>query len=141
MLSSWLHPPLFVLILAGWLCACARWYLAALICAFSSIAVVAGFHEQLLPNAGYAAWLANPIIATAWFLYLADKRSAALISAVLALGLTLTFLGVATVPLSDKFSELEIISYGSGYWLWIASAAILVAGVSAHNLPLQVSES
>ena len=79
-------------ILAGWLCACARWYLAALICAFSSITMVASFHEEVLPKAGYAAWLANPIIVAAWFLYLADKRSAAFISAFVALGLTLTFL-------------------------------------------------
>lgn len=140
-LGSWLHPPLFVLIVAGWLCACARWYVAALICAFSSIAVIASFHEQVLPNAGYAAWLANPIIVAAWFFYLADRRSAALISAVLALGLTLTFLGVATVPLSDKLGAVEIISYGSGYWLWIASAGILVAGVSVSNLPLRSSAS
>jgi hypothetical protein len=54
-----------------------------------------------------------------------------LISAVLALGLTLAFLSVAEVPLSEKLTPVEIISYGAGYWLWIASAAILVAGVSA----------
>ena len=133
-LESRLHPLLFVLIIAGWVCACARWHVAALICASSSIGVVAIFHEQVLPNAGYAAWLANPIIVVAWFFYLRDKRSAALISAVLALGLTLTFLWVADVPLSDKLSPVTIISYGSGYWLWIASAGILAAGVSVNLL-------
>ena len=134
MLGSWLHPLLFVLIIAGWVCACARWYVAALICASCSIGVVAIFHEQVLPNAGYVAWLANPIIVAAWFFYLGDKRSAALVSAVLAFGLTLTFLWVAEVPLSDKLSDVKIISYGTGYWLWVASAGILVAGVSVDLL-------
>jgi hypothetical protein len=81
---------------------------------------------------GYAAWIANPIIMIAWFLYLCDKRSAALTSAVFALGLTLTFLRAAEVPLSDKLTPVNIVSYGTGYWLWIASAAILTAGVSAE---------
>lgn len=136
-LGSEYHPLLFVLIVAGWLCACARWYVAASICALSSIAVIASFHEQVLPNAGYAAWLANPIVVAAWFFYRGNRRSAAMISAILASGLMLTFLGITTVPLSDKFGEVEIISYGSGYWLWIASAGILVAGAS--NLSLRSS--
>jgi hypothetical protein len=64
---------------------------------------------------------------TTWLLYLADKRPAALTSAVLAFGLTLTFLRVAHVPLGGKLTPVEIISYGTGYWVWIASAGILVA--------------
>ena len=108
--------------------------LLPLACALSSIAVIGSFHEDVLPNAGYAAWLANPIIVAAWFLYLADRRSAALISAILALGLMLTFLGVATVPISPKLRDVEIVSYGGGYWLWIASAGILVASVTVSNL-------
>lgn len=103
--------------------------------------MIGSFHEEVLPNAGYAAWLANPIIVAAWFLYLADRRSAALISAILALGLMLTFLGVANVPIGPKLGEVEIISYGAGYWLWIASAGILVAGVSVSNLSLPSSAS
>jgi len=38
---------------------------------------------------------------------------------------------VVDVPLGDKLDPVKIISYGSGYWLWIASAGILMAGVSA----------
>jgi hypothetical protein len=133
-LGSWLHPLLFVLIIAGWVCACAKWRVAALICASCSIGVVAIFHEQVFPNAGYVAWLANPIIVAAWFFYLSDKRSAALISAFLALGLTLMFLWVAEVPLSNKLGDVKIVSYGTGYWLWIASAGILVAGMTVRLL-------
>jgi hypothetical protein len=35
---------------------------------------------------------------------------------------------------SDKLTPVEIISYGAGYRLWIASAAIMVAGVSVDSL-------
>jgi hypothetical protein len=89
---------------------------------------------SLPSNAGYAAWFANPVIVAVWFLYLGDKRPAALILAALALGLMLTFLLVTDVPLSDKLTPVEIISYGTGYWLWIASAGILAAGASAEML-------
>jgi hypothetical protein len=33
-----------------------------------------------------------------------------------------------------NFEMREIISYGIGYWLWVASAAILVVGVVASNV-------
>jgi hypothetical protein len=89
---------------------------------------------SLSSNAGYAAWFANPMIVAVWFLYLGGKRLAALIFAALALGLTLTFLRVAEVPLSDKLTPVEVIAYGTGYWLWIVSAGILVAGLSADML-------
>jgi hypothetical protein len=132
-LGSRLHPPLFVFIVAGWACACAKWHVAALISALLAIGVMAIFPEEVLPNAGYVAWLANAIILAAWLFYLGDKRSAALISAVFALGLMLTFLSVTAVPLSDKLGDVKIVSYGSGYWLWIASAGILAAGVSVNT--------
>jgi hypothetical protein len=132
-LGSWLHPVLFVSIIGAWVCVCIESRFGAVVWALFAIGVVATFPGTVLPNAGYAAWLANPIIVTTWFIYLAGKRPAALISAVSALGLTLTFLRVSDVPLSDKLTPVEIISYGSGYWLWIASAGVLVAGVSADT--------
>ncbi len=87
------------------------------------------------------AWLANPIVAVAWILYLRDVRFAALISAVTALGLTLSFLWVKYIlgsgPQGVNVADFEmrpIISYGIGYWLWVASAAVLAAGVTAGNI-------
>jgi hypothetical protein len=133
-LGGWFHPLLFASIIAAWVCACAERRVAAVIWAIAGIgvpAILSIFLRVTPNNAGYVAWLANPIIVATWFLYLDGKRPAALISAVLALGLTLAFLSVAEVPLSEKLTPVEIISYGAGYWLWIASAAILVAGVSA----------
>lgn len=87
------------------------------------------------------AWLANPVIAVTWILYLRDARFAALISAVTALGLTLCFLWVKYIlgpgPEGVNVADFEmrpIISYGIGYWLWVASAAVLAAGVAAGNI-------
>jgi hypothetical protein len=122
------------LVIAAWVLACFRQRLAAL---FAAPAILV-----LVTTPTYAAWLANPIIGFAWLLYLSDKRRAALISAVTALGLTLSFLRVdellgpptyAGVNIPD-FEEVPIMSYGAGYWLWIASAGILVAGMSADTL-------
>jgi len=86
-------------------------------------------------------WLANPIIATTWILYLRDARFAALISAVTALGLTLSFLWVKCIlgpgPEGVNVADFEmrpIISYGIGYWLWVTSSAVLAAGVTAGNV-------
>jgi hypothetical protein len=62
-----------------------------------------------------------------------------------ALGLTFCFLWVQdlTVPppyrgvnIAD-FVEVTIIAYGIGYWLWVASAATLAAGVIADAFLLR----
>jgi hypothetical protein len=121
-----LESPLeFVFVIAGWACACAKSYRAAIIWAFLAIGMLA------IPSSGDAAWIANPIIVTTWFLVLDNKQRAALLSAAVALALTLIFLLVPDVPLSDKLTSVDIMSYGIGYWLWIASAGLLAAGASA----------
>lgn len=132
-LGSWLHPLLFFSITGAWICSCIGSQSGFIVWAFVSFALIAGF-PTLLSNAGYAAWLANPMIVATWFLYLGERRPAALTSSVFALGLILAFLSVGDVPLDDKLDPVEIVSYGTGYWLWMASAGVLAAGVSADTL-------
>ena len=91
------------------------------------------FPGLVLRNAGYVAWIANPIVVATWFLYLGDRRPGALVSAVVAPGLTLTFLSVADGPLDEKFSPVKLISYGNGYWLWVASAGVLLEGATVDT--------
>jgi hypothetical protein len=86
-------------------------------------------------------WMANPVLIVTWILYLRGRRSAALITALTALGLTLCFLSVESVlgpgPAGVNVEDFEmrtIIAYGTGYWLWVASAAVLVAGVTADKI-------
>jgi hypothetical protein len=132
------------LVVAVWVLACCKRSVA------TAIAVLVGgalMWEYQDPSEAFnIAWLANPIIAVTWILHLRDVRFAALISAVTALGLTLCFLwvkgltgpGPAGVNVAD-FEMRPIISYGIGYWLWVASAAVLAAGVTASNIASDIS--
>ena|SRR5215471_198231 len=90
-------------------------------------------------------WLANPIMVVAWIRYLRGRWSAAWTSSLFALGLTLSFLlvesllgpGPEGVNVED-FEMREIVSYGIGYWLWVASAAVLVVGVTVGNVASRI---
>lgn len=122
------------LVVAAWMLACKRRRVAALYAVLVILVLLAPDAEA----ASYTAWLANPIIGATWLLYLCDKRHAALISSVTALGLALSFLQVKELLGPPTYEGVNIpdvemapiISYGIGYWLWIASAGILVAGVT-----------
>jgi hypothetical protein len=129
---------IFPSIIAAWVFACRKRLVAAAIAALPAISLISiSLSLTSAPpdsdgTSGYAAWLANPVIAVTWGLYLRNARPSAPISAVLELALTLSFLLVKTVPWDPKEGDFSpIISYGIGYWLWVASAAILAAGVSA----------
>ena len=81
----------------------------------------------------YVAWFANPLILATWHLYLRNAQVPSLVSAVLGLALALSFLLVETIPHFPRDGFFgSIYSYGIGYWLWIASAAILVVGMSTE---------
>jgi hypothetical protein len=129
------------LVVTAWVLACRKRFAAALIVGLVVGALAWAYQDRSEPF--NIAWLANPIIAVTWILYLRDARFAALVSAVTALGLTLCFLLAKGVPgpgpegvnVAD-FETRAIISYGAGYWLWVASAAVLAAGVAAGNIAL-----
>jgi hypothetical protein len=131
-------------VVAAWVLACCKRRVAAVIAALVAIlCLVSVLVPEIRDTVLYAACLANPIIAVTWLLYLCDVRFAALISAVTALALTLSFLWVKDLPGPPPgvnvpdFEMFSIISYGIGYWLWVASAAILAAGVSADRFLLR----
>jgi hypothetical protein len=119
---------------AAWALACMKRWLAAAIAALFTIGLISIPYIPIPDTVGYAAWLANPGIAIAWIFYLSDKQPAALISAVVSVGLALSFLWVQDGPFGPKqLDPVPIISHGIGYWLWVASAAILVAGMSVDK--------
>jgi hypothetical protein len=131
-------------IVAIWLLACIEWRIAAGIAAGLTIGLISitpslDWTTEYAGSLGYAAWLANPGIAITWILYLAHKQPASLISAVISLGLMLSFLRVQEGPFGFKqLDAVPIISYGIGYWLWVASAAILATSISAHMFLFRV---
>jgi hypothetical protein len=134
---------LWPLVVTMWVLACRKRFAAALIAGLVVGALTWRYQDR--GEVFIIAWLANPIIAVTWILYLRASRFAALISAVTALGLTLCFLSANGVPgpgpegvnVAD-FETRAIISYGIGYWLWVASAAVLAAGVAADNIALGI---
>ena len=127
---------IFPSIIAAWLFACKKRRVAAAIAALLAVSLISISLNSAHPDSDsisyYAAWLANPIIVVTWGLHLRNARPAAPISAVLGFALALSFLLVKTIPGSPRESDFGlIISHGIGYWLWVASAAILAAGTSA----------
>jgi hypothetical protein len=124
----------FPCVVVAWVFACMKRYVAAVIAALLAVGLISTTPDS---TAYYAAWLANPIIAITWLRYLRDVRLASLISAVFTLALTLSFLLVPDAPRHAFVTDVPqadmvpIISHGIGYWLWVASAAIMVAGVMA----------
>lgn len=88
------------------------------------------FYDKL----GVTAWFANPAIITSWMYYLRSDIYKSLICAVAALVLMLYFLRVHWIPGGINLDLVVILSHGTGYWLWVASAAIMVVAVCSHSL-------
>jgi hypothetical protein len=78
------------------------------------------------------SWLANPMIALSWVFLLSGRSRWAFWSALGALVLILSFLTLGEVPAGLKLADVPIVSYGLGYWLWMASAAVMVLGVGGE---------
>lgn len=76
-----------------------------------------------------ASWLANPMIALSWGFLLGGQSRWALWSALSALVLVVSFLTLGEVPGGLKMETVPILIYGLGYWLWMASAAVMALGV------------
>jgi hypothetical protein len=77
---------------------------------------------------GTVAWLANPVMFFAWFIFhLRHYRTAALFAAMAAV-LILSFLLTKTVVSGESPTYSKVIGYGLGYWFWLASAAALLVG-------------
>ena len=92
------------------------------------------FGWSAIPHGG-VAWLANPVIGVAW-IFLALRRlgrSAGL--AALGLALMASFLLVSTVASIYGETTESVVAYGFGYWLWVASAVVLLLGSLVAALP------
>jgi len=77
---------------------------------------------------GGAAWLANPVLFLAWFMFYSGRYWRAALLALIAAALILSFLSVKMVIASEATTYAKVIGYGPGYWLWLASALVLLIG-------------
>jgi hypothetical protein len=72
-------------------------------------------------------WIANPLMFLAWFFFWKAKPGRALISSFLALLLMASFLLEKRILSDENGRTSAITGYGPGFWLWMASAAVMLA--------------
>ncbi len=91
-----------------------------------------GFGELIIGRyaalTGVYAWLANPLLLTAWITFRSKSARVSLLCSVAALCFMLSFLLVHRIEVSEAGNSARIAGYGLGYWLWISSALVLLAG-------------
>jgi len=75
---------------------------------------------------GIFEWLANPVLFAAWVFSFAGKNKIALLLGILASALMLAFLFRHTIVASEAPTYKKIVGYGAAYWLWLASAGLVI---------------
>jgi|GEM_PF-605079 len=73
-------------------------------------------------------WLANPLLVLAWFFAWKARPGRALICSALALLFMAGFLYEKRIVSNENGGTSVITGYGLGYWLWMASAAVMLVG-------------
>lgn len=91
------------------------------------MAVVAWFDPKLLQAVGLGAWLANPGMMLAWVFFLSRRPNRTFAISLVSFVLMIFFLFVQEGPFGPKLEDLKILELGSGYWVWVLSAFVMVA--------------
>jgi len=74
---------------------------------------------------GILAWLANPVLFTAWVFSLTKLRWMTLALSVTAALIALTFLLQPDMPVNEAGHRGPVTALGQGYWIWISSMLLL----------------
>lgn len=101
-------------------------YCTASACSDSVMVFLLGWAALLSGGAGFC-WLANPLLIAAWVMLRRNLRSAMFLSMFAAL-LALSFLLFDTVLDNENGQNQTINTYRLGYWLWVGSSVIMLAG-------------
>jgi len=80
----------------------------------------------LLFGMGYLAWYANFCVVFSGLFLLGRQHILAGLIAAIALGLSLTALTITEVPKNEAGHTAPVIGYGLGFYLWVASIAVLL---------------
>lgn len=95
-------------------------------CSDTIMLLLLGWFGMLMGVAGIT-WIANPLILLSW--YFTKKASKyALYTSLLASAICFSFLFFSTVSDNESGHQNQVISYERGYWLWCASAVVMVVG-------------
>jgi hypothetical protein len=76
------------------------------------------------------AWIANPLMFLAWFFAWKSKPGRALVLSGLALVFMASFLSEKRILSDENGGTSAITGYGPGFWLWLASAAVMMGGAA-----------
>lgn len=79
---------------------------------------------------GIFTWLANPALFAAWILGFRKKSKSCFLASAIALAFVTTFLLRETIVSSEAPTYSPIISYGTGFWLWVASGSVQTVGAA-----------
>lgn len=80
---------------------------------------------------GTVAWLANPAVFMAWYTASSVSRGPApMILSGAAFVFAGSFLGVREVLVDESGTRKAVTAYGAGYWLWLASIAVMFVACS-----------
>jgi hypothetical protein len=74
------------------------------------------------------AWIANPLMILAWLFSWKSRPGRALLCSTLALLFMASFLFEKRILSDENGRSSAIAGYGLGYWLWMASAAVMALG-------------
>jgi hypothetical protein len=95
-------------------------------CGDSSAVFLSGVLGFYLSWAGLA-WLANPFLITSWIVIYRNPKLS-LRASILATIFALSFLFFKNVMDNEGGVPVPIVSYLLGYWLWLASSFVMLAG-------------
>lgn len=79
-------------------------------------------------DGGGIAWMANPLLFIAVFIFLLKKIKISAVISLIAFGLTFCYLSVGEITVNEAGHKFPITGYGPGYFLWIASCFSLLIG-------------
>jgi hypothetical protein len=87
--------------------------------------LIVGWYAALT---GVYAWLANPLLLAAWITFRAKSALMSSLCTAAALCFMGSFLLVHRIEVSEAGNSARIAGYGAGYWIWISSGLVLLAG-------------
>jgi hypothetical protein len=87
--------------------------------------LIAGWYAAL---EGVYAWWANPLLLAAWMTFRSRSTIPSTLCSIVALGAMGSFLRIHRIEVSEAGNSARITGYGAGYWIWISSGLVLLAG-------------
>lgn len=109
-------------------------YCTASTCSDSIMLLLTGWASFLYGLIGFC-WLANPLLFVSWFSAQRNPRLALFTSSASFL-LAFFFLLVSNIVVNENNGAETIVARKAGYWLWLASHTVMLAGTYREMLIL-----